>query len=170
MSSVVGIDLSSFAVDLVRLDETENNAEWERVTLVGKIAWDRTLELPEAMPAASWYDDVYLVAIEAPYGSRQPGTTAILNRIVGAIVATLPSALRVPERCWIVRPDEWKTELALKKKPTTEDIERLLPGLTIQGPQTTLFLQGPQDQWDALCLALYARRVNARAVALAAAW
>lgn len=164
MSAVVGIDLSTKAIDLVKLPEETNDATWERANLNGGDAWARTLTIRDALPTASWWADVYLVAIEAPYGRAQGGTQAKLNRVVGAIVSALPGALRRPERCWIVRPDEWKTELGLKKKPTVEDVERLLPGCTLEGLQSTLWLHGAQDQWDALCLALFARQVNAKAI------
>jgi hypothetical protein len=163
VSSVVGIDLSSRALDLARLDETHGCVTHRRVDLeaVGKrsTSWERTLALPRLMPNAGWWDDVYLVAIEAPYGPGT-GTVAILNRIVGALIAGLPPRLRAPERCWVVRPDEWKGELGLRGKPTTDDLERV--GLVIigTGPET-------QDARDAACLAYYAREVNARALGAA---
>lgn len=166
MASVVGIDLSTKALDLVKLPEETNDALWERADLEGQDAWARTLTIRDALPASEWWEDVYLVAIEAPYGRMQGGTQAKLNRVVGAIVSALPASLRQPNRCWIVRPDEWKTELGLKKKPTVEDVERLLPGCTLEGMQSTLWLHGAQDQWDALCLALFARRVNGCGVAV----
>jgi hypothetical protein len=160
VSAVVGIDLSSRALDLARLDENHNFATHLRISLEvdGKrsTSWERTLQLPSLMPPASWWDDVYLVAIEAPYGAGT-GTVAILNRIVGAIVASLPSALQRPERCWIVRPDEWKGGLGLQGKPSAEHIAHL--GLMLDGDPVT------QDARDAACLAYWAREANARASA-----
>lgn len=167
MTAVVGIDLSSKATDLVKLDETTNAAEWTRVELTGKTAWDRTLTLPALMPTASWWDDVYLVAIEAPYGSNQGGTQAILNRVVGAIVASVPEPLRRPERCWIVRPDEWKTGLGLKGKPTDGDLSRVAPGWNLNYGwicHPDRWDEIRQNAHDAYCLALFARTENARGI------
>lgn len=154
MSTVLGIDLSSHAVDLVTLDETTNQAHHQHIPLPGKHAWDRTLTIPTLMPAGSWWDTIYLIAIEAPYGRGQAGTQALLNRVVGAIVASIPHRLRVPERCWIVRPDEWKTGLKLKGKPSRDDVDGL--GFDCDGWE--------QDARDALCLAYWARQTNRRGI------
>jgi hypothetical protein len=120
-------------------------------------AWARTLAIRELLPPGSWWDDVYLVASEAPYGAGQ-GTVAVLNRIVGAVAAGLPARLRAPERCWVVRPDEWKNWLGIQGKPTSEDLRRL----PVVGFSPSL--PGSQDARDALCLACFARELNERAV------
>lgn len=158
MSWVVGIDLSSRAIDYARLDETGSELRLDRSELPGKDAWARTLALAAYTRAPGWYwDDVYLVAIEAPYGRGQAGTNAILNRVVGVLVATLPPQLRTPERCWIVAPHEWKKGLGLKGKPTIEETR-------------AFFLQDITDQnaRDAACIALWAREENERGVSAAA--
>jgi len=149
VSSVVGIDLSSRAIDL-------EQAVGKRAT-----AWERTLALPGLMPSASWWDDVYLVAIEAPYGAGT-GTIAILNRVLGAVAASLPTGLQRVERAWIVRPDEWKGRLGLRGKPSAADIAAL--GLILSGEHA-----GTQDARDALCIAFYARELNAQGLASSAA-
>jgi hypothetical protein len=174
MSAVVGIDLSSKALDLVKLDEDSPRAEWVRVELVGRDAWERTLSVRELLlpfgPLTrvdhdSWWDDVYLVAIEAPYGRGQAGTQAVLNRGVGAVAASLPARLRTPERCWVVRPDEWKKGLGLKAKATPADMARLFPGWMIAGGVGDMFWPPDQNVRDAYCLAMFARDTNAKAVA-----
>jgi len=163
MADVVGVDLSSRALDLARLDERGSLVRCTRVDLetAGKRAtsWERTLALPALIPAEPWWDDVYLVAIEAPYGLGT-GTVAILNRIVGAVVASLPRRLQRPERCWVVRPDEWKGSLGLHGKPTEHDVGAL--GLELAGEHAQT-----QDARDAACLAYFAREVLARAVSAA---
>lgn len=169
MSAVVGIDLSSFCVDIVKLDETSNAAEWTRCPLEGgALAWERLLRLPEAMPPASYWDDVYLIAIEAPHGRGEAGTQAKLNQVAGAVTASLPARLRVPERCWLVAPHEWKNGLKLKAKPTGEDVERLLPDHAISAATPSLIPlpsdAGWQNGLDAICLALWTRTVNQQAV------
>lgn len=175
MSAVVAIDLSSRALDLVKLDETSSRAEWVHVELAGKDAWERTLGIRNALAEygehfrifrdESWWDDVYLVAIEAPYGRGQAGTQAVLNRVVGAVAASLPARLRDPGMCWIVRPDEWKNGLGLKAKPDVEDIARVTGGdWELHGPPG-IYLDDPiaQNGRDALAIALWARNTHAEA-------
>jgi hypothetical protein len=167
MASVVGIDLSTRAIDLVRLEEDTNRADWTRCQPTGDNAWARTLQIPtvfaDGLNSVGYWDDVYLVAIEAPYGRGQAGTNALLNRVVGAIVACLPSELRAPERCWIVRPDEWKNGLGLKGKPSFFDIEQLS-----HGTAPVFAHDDDQNARDAYALAFWARTENARGVPVGA--
>lgn len=158
MSAVVGIDLSTKAIDLVKVDETGNAGHWWACHMEGQKAWDRTLAIPSVMPDSDYWADVYLVAIEAPYGRGQAGTTALLNRVVGAVMASLPTPLREPERCWIVGPHEWKNGLGLKAKPTNEWFFENAPG-------GFWYVDWPQDAKDAYCLARWARDMNARGIA-----
>lgn len=167
MSAVVGIDLSTRALDLVKLDESSNRAEWVRVELEGANAWERTMGVRDVLPAEypyqqTYWEDVYLVAIEAPYGRGQAGTQAVLNRVVGAVAASLPARLRVPERCWVVRPDEWKQGLGLKAKPHLEDMLSLMG--TADDSTLAAVAAWDVNAWDAYCLALWARDTNAAAV------
>jgi hypothetical protein len=161
---VLGVDLSSHCIDFAKVDENENQVIWSRCHLDGKTAWDRTLTIGNLRSDGVTFDDVYLVAVEAPYGRGQAGTQAILNRVVGAVAAVLPPRLRTPSTCWIVRPDEWKRGLGLKAKPTHQDVARLLR------PQYD-WEQIPDDQnaRDAACLALWARDTNAAGIAAALA-
>lgn len=169
MAACVGVDLSSKALDLVKLDESSNRAEWVRCELAGKTAWERTLGVHLLLsPGGTWWDDVYLVAIEAPMGFR----SNVLDRVVGAVAASLPARLRTPERCWVVRPDEWKQGLGLKGKPTKHDVGRLAGadaiGCIQPGDGTRRVLlddAAVQNARDAYCLAMWARDTNARAVA-----
>lgn len=167
--NVVGIDLSTRAIDLVKLAENSNEATWVRCELTGATAWERTLQVRDQLAwgkvglAAGFWDDVYLVAIEAPYGRGQPGTNALLNRVVGAVMASLPAALRHPERCWLVKPDEWKTGLGLKAKPTHGDLQDLAPDIDWFLHQHKPIARD-ENARDAYCMAKWARDTNARAV------
>ena len=162
MSATVGIDLSSRRLDLVKLDDlnlaTHLGVELERDRRA--TSWERTLRLPELMPRAEWWEDVYLVCLEAPYGAGT-GTVAILNRVLGATMARLPLELRGSGCVWLVRPDEWKRGLGLRVdgKPSATDMERLplILWSNREPPRT-------QDARDALCLAYYARELNMQAV------
>ena len=157
---VLGVDLSSHRIDFAKVDENENKVIWSRCHLDGKTAWDRTLTIGNLRSDGVTFDDVYLVAVEAPYGRGLAGTQAILNRVVGAVAAVLPPRLRTPSTCWIVRPDEWKRGLGLKAKPTADDIARLLEPAQGRIPDD-------QNARDAACLALWARDVNAQGIAAA---
>jgi hypothetical protein len=57
----------------------------------------------------TWWDDVYLVAIEAPWSHGQPGTLAKLSRVFGAVTMCIPPRIQV----WEVDPQAWRTELGL---------------------------------------------------------
>ncbi len=151
MSVVVGIDLSSRAIDLVRLDETDDEAAWLSINLAGKTAWERTRHIPHAMPRSSWWDDVYLVAIEKPFGPSRLAQS-VLMRAQGAILAAIPACVEV----WEVTPDQWKRQLGvpLSSKPSWS---AFAPSLFDE--------YWPQDARDALGLALYARDVNAAGIA-----
>jgi hypothetical protein len=159
---VVGIDLSSKQIDFAYVNENEDKAHWSRCILDGRTAWERTLSLGNIVNDALTWDQVYLVAIEAPYGRGQAGTNAILNRVVGAIAGNLPASLRRAERCWIARPDEWKRGLGLKAKPTRDDVQRLL-----QPAYPWEQIPDDQNALDAACIALWARNENARGIAAA---
>lgn len=175
--SVVGIDLSTRALDLVKLHDDTNQAEWVRVELERpedkrlpegiKPGWARTLRVRGSLfggfaadTDTTWFDDVRLVAIEAPYGYGSD----VLNRVVGAISASLPAHLRSPERCWVVRPDEWKKGLGLKAKPTPDDIERISG---TRFPFTGSEYREPVSEHarDAFALAWWARAELERGVA-----
>jgi hypothetical protein len=161
MPSVVGIDLSTRAIDLVKLEEDSNRAEWVRCELHGETAWERALSVRDALINLTWrdwFDDLYLVAIERPVNDQK----RVLRLIQGAILASLPAQLRQPHCCWEVHPSTWKAELGLKGKPAWSDI------LTIAGPVAHVeLLRGiawDQNARDAYCLAMFARDTNARAV------
>lgn len=159
MPCVLGIDLSTRAIDFAYVDENSDAATWSRCLLDGPDAWARTLEIGELRHDTLTFEDVYLVAIEAPYGRGRAGATSLLNRVVGAIAASLPKQLRTPERCWIVRPDEWKRGLGLPAKPTADDVARLLKPL-----HAWETIPDDQNARDAACLALWARNENARGI------
>lgn len=149
--SVVGIDLSSKAIDLVRIDENNDEAEWISVPLAGKTAWDRTRTIGRLMPTASWWADVYLCAIEQPFGPSRRAQS-VLMRAQGAILAAVPEHVEV----WEVTPDDWKRHLGI---PSSSK------------PSWSVFASSffdefwPQDARDALGVALYARDTNAAGIA-----
>lgn len=150
MPSVVGIDLSTRAIDLVLLDENANEATHRRIELAGDSAFERCRDIRDKMPAASWYDQVYLIAIERPFSQSRNDTVRLAQ---GAILATLPRHTPV----WEVAPQTWKAHLKFKGrgKPGWADF-----------PFTPSADAGvwPQDALDALAVALYARDTNAAGI------
>jgi hypothetical protein len=173
MSAVVGIDLSTKCVDLVKLDETTNAAKWVRCELTGKTPWDRALDVRISMahlnPSAplDFWQDVYLIAIERPVNDQK----RVLRLIQGAVAASLPARLRQPHCCWEVHPSTWKAGLGLKSKPTVDEVRAMVDsfdiGLPPKGTPASgkAFTAAFQNALDAYCLALYARTENAKGVA-----
>lgn len=157
MSVVLGIDVSSFAIDLVRLDENSNAATWRRVTLEGPTALARLRSLPRVMPRWPWYEDVYLAAIEAPYSRGQSGTLAKLSRVFGAVCACIPPSQEV----WEVSPGDWRKELGLPGNASKDECGFRVVQLSQSWDDIHKW---PQDALDAYAVAYYARQVNQRGV------
>ncbi len=152
MSCVVGIDLSSRAIDLVRLEESVNEASWLRVELDGVSAWDRVRGMRAVMPHGTWWDDVYLVAIERPFAHSRNDVVRLAE---GAVLSAIPTAIE----CWEINPTQWKTALGIRKgKPDWSHF-----------PSGFWRANWPQDALDALGVALYARELNASGIAKALA-
>jgi hypothetical protein len=148
---VVGIDLSSRAVDIVRLSENEDTSDWISIPLSGATAWDRTRDIAKQMPAGTWWDDVYLCAIEKPFGPSRLAQS-VLMRAQGAILGAVPHRVEA----WEVTPGEWKRHIGipLSAKPSWGDFA------------PSLFDElWSQDARDALGVALYARAVNSAGIA-----
>lgn len=154
MSSTLGIDFSSHAVDLVKVDENEPLAVWLRVNLEGRDAFARTRAIRDAMPGSWFYDDVYLVAIEKPMGFSSRLAQSVLMRVQGAVLVKIPTRLEV----WEPLPSDWKKHLGLpgRDKPTAATFAPL--GFNLSA-------EWPQDALDALAMGVFARDVNARGVA-----
>ncbi len=157
MSVCVGIDLSSKAVDLVRLDENKDEATWVRLLLDGAKAWDRIRQIRGLMPPGSmFWDDVYLVAIERPFIRAGQDVVRLAE---GAVLACIPAHLQA----WEVSVSQWKKALGIpiREKPDAS----AFPGmLYTSGPNGEVW---PQDAFDALGVALYARETNANGIAQA---
>jgi hypothetical protein len=149
----VGVDISTHAIDLVRLDENGNTADWRSIALIGSTAWDRVRSIRTRMPPSSWWDDVYLCAVERPFSRTRNDAVRLAQ---GAVVATIPSRIEV----WEVAPQTWKAALGIPygTKPTADAF-----------PDGLVEADWPQDARDALGVALYARNTNATGIAKALA-
>jgi len=160
MSVVVGIDLSSHAIDLVRLDETANRAEWVRLPLEGATSFERCRSVAPAMATlgSGFYDDVYLAAIERPKTRFMPSAAALFP-VFGAVLVSLPAALPV----WDVSPGDWRKGLGLKGNATKEECAGRC--IELGAPEEWEY----PDPYDAFAVAFFARELNSRGLTSAAA-
>lgn len=165
MSSVLGIDVSSHAIDLIQLDETSTAAEWTRLPLAGATSFDRLRQVADVMPSASWYDDTYLIAIERPKTRFMPSAAALFP-IFGAVIAHLPATLPV----WDVSPTDWRRGLGLKGNAKKDEcaarVGEIIRPTIITTRYREIIEEWPQDAFDAYAVAFYARELNARGIAL----
>ena len=172
--SIVGIDLSTHNVDLVKLDEDDDRAEWVRVPLVGENAIDRARsyrkgvrETFEQMAwkdgrapaydwASEWWDDVILAALEDPAGR---GDTRKIARVQGVVIATIPARVQV----WTLQPAEWRKACGLPGNCSKEMVR------VWACDRWPAFLVGrvPQDCIDAYAIAYAARAINESAASVA---
>lgn len=153
--NVVGIDVSTKAIDLVKLPFDGNHAEWTRIELPGDTPATRAGLAPDLIPIGSYWDDVALVAIERPYGPGRDVAFA-LHVVVGIVIAKLPRRLRPP---WLLRPTEWRKACGLSGKATKERVAEFATWETSLGAKPVFW---PQDACDAYCIAYAARAINAK--------
>ena len=167
MSSYVGIDLSTHAVDLVKLDEESDRAEWVRVPLTGETAVDRArsyrwIDAPPIQGARTWnswwWDDVILCALEDPAGR---GDTRKIARVQGVVLATIPARVHT----WVLQPAEWRKACGLPgncpKESVREWTTRLWYG-PLDDVKRCVPDDWPQDACDAYAIAYAARAINER--------
>jgi hypothetical protein len=156
----LGIDLSSKAIDLVLLAENSDTASWTRINLEGASAFERARDVAEKTPQPGWYEahGVYLIALERPFVRFGQD---VIRLVQGCVLGALPTDVLVVE----VAVSQWKKHLGvgIRDKPTAADF----PGfeLAVADPEQ-LERDGsiPQDAFDALGIARYARDVNAQAI------
>ena len=163
MGAVLGIDFSTHAVDLCLLDEETNAAEWKRLDLYGATALARLDGIHAHMPRSAWYEanNVYLVAIEKPFGHRHE-----IGWTFGAIYSWVAAFARVPVfghvPIWAVAPHEWKQGLGLPGNATKDDCAQAVLELVRRFPHS--LEPHSQDALDAWAIAYFAREKNAKAI------
>lgn len=158
MSAVLGCDFASAAIDLVYLDETEDRARWHRIPL--EPGWQSARKMRHVYAWGSELADVYLAAIEQPL-SMQRNSIAALNRVQGAILASLPLELDV----WLLAPREWKAGIGLKQNVSTQPGKPGALGLRLWALKHGADEEWPLDACAALAMAYTAREINQRAIA-----
>lgn len=171
---ILGVDLSTKAIDLVYLNPETLDARWNRIPLQ-KLAKDANREqrlqssrdMRDLMPTRLHLEHhgVYLLAIEAPTGTHNIRTTQQLHIIFGAVLATLGKHLPL----LTFTPDEWRGELNLPKRRPKDAGRNWLKHRSV----AWAIEHGAQSDWDdnaceALAVAHAAMNVNARALEEAA--
>ena len=149
---VVGIDISTRAIDLVALDENEDKATWRHITIDGPDAFTRCRRIADIATFGPMFDNAYLVALERPFIRKGQD---VIRLAQGVLLGRIPSRLPV----WEVPVSQWKNhaKIPMRAKPddtTFPDVEWALP-------------VEHQDTYDALGVALYARDTNAAGIAAA---
>lgn len=160
---VVGIDGSTFHLDLVKLDIDSDRAEWTRHSLPNeRLAWDR-IQAARSLPlGGTYWDDVCLVGVEQPAGRGD--SPLLISFTLGVLLA------HVPERIPVLRlmPSEWRRHCGLKGNATKEQVQtwaelkRLdaAPRGEWEYPVTRAVQVWPQDACDAYAIAYAARAIN----------
>src|SRR5262245_1131470 len=98
MSAVVGVDLSTRAIDLVKLEEDSNEATWTRCELAGKDAWERTLNVRVALAETLAARPVRPGHAPEPHvasgivAEREPRSAAVSDRVVAGRFHNLADA------------------------------------------------------------------------------
>lgn len=108
MSGILGIDVSSYAIDMVLLqDEPDQECTWHRATLGDQQTplLDRVIATRKLFPKPSEFDDhgIYAIAIEDPM-SRFPHVAKSLGQVTGAVIARTPAHVQIIQ----TQPHEWR--------------------------------------------------------------
>jgi Holliday junction resolvasome RuvABC endonuclease subunit len=147
VSLVAGIDYSTFAIDVVLLDEDTMAATWRRYELEGHDPFERARDVARAYEdGLNEWEDVLAVGIEEPPYVNNHKTLRDLARVQGAILARLPRNLMVQE--WT--PSQWRKVIGLPGNATKDDV------MTFTDHDRLHAAAGvwPQDACDAYCIAL----------------
>jgi hypothetical protein len=148
---VVGVDVSSYAIDLVGLPLDEGVMRVKHIPLAGATAIERAMLAPALIPSGRAWDEVCSVAIERPYG---PGgdTLFALHLVVGAVVAALPTRLCPPR---LLRPASWRKYAGVGGRATKARVKAFT--VEIVGPAAEHW---KQDTCDAYCIARANRAIE----------
>lgn len=155
---VAGIDVSSFHVDVVLLDDDSDDARWSRIGLVGLNPFERARSMRLRFPPRSFWEDagVYLIGIEDPH-SRANHTAKALGLATGAVAVMLPSQLTIVQTA----PAEWKRIFTGRAGASKDEIREAAEKRGFRAPE--------QDAHDAYGIAWAVRALNTAAIRRGAA-
>ena len=149
--NVCGIDVSTHAVDIVKVPLDDGPPHWDRFPLVHPgDAFDRTRQVPLVVPgpAHSYWDDVIAVGMEEPAG-RNPGYAF---RVQGAVLSCVPRDKLVEK----LMPSEWRKAVGLKGNASKEDV-RMFALAAVRDFAGVDWRAASHDCTDAYCIALATR-------------
>ena len=150
--NIVGIDISTYHIDIVKIPLDGPGATWHRFPLTGSDAFDRARSVADTMPgrASVFWDDVLAIGIEHPAGKYGVGP---LLRIQGAVLTRIPPHTLVEH----LPPSKWRAQNGLKGNATKDEVKQrsfdLLGELAL--------LAWPQDAHDAHLIAQATRKLLA---------
>lgn len=114
---IAGVDISSFAIDIVLLDDDTDDATWHHFALRGSTPFERARNARLVLPGRSWWEDcgVWLLGYEDPVG-HHAHTAKALGLALGAVAVLLPPSLV----CVATQASEWQRKFTgWKKQPRT---------------------------------------------------
>lgn len=153
---VVGIDGSTFHLDLVKLDLDSDRAEWTRHSLPSeKLAWDRIQGARSLPLGGTYWDDVCLVGVEQPAGKGD--SPLLISFTLGVLLA------HVPERIPVLRlmPAEWRKACGLPGNCSKAVVSLFFESKTFEADRALYRATiNCQDARDAYAIAYAARSIN----------
>jgi Holliday junction resolvasome RuvABC endonuclease subunit len=152
--TVAGIDFSTKAIDVVLLNDDTDHATWHRYTITHKQgAFYAARQVNDAMPTSSFWDQVWLAAIEDPY-SNSRGTAKALGMIRGAVLASIPTRLPILPTA----PQEWKRVFCGNPSASKTDVKDAAIRRGFDPADAA------QDAYDAYGIAWAIRKLNHDAI------
>ena len=122
MSVYAGIDYSSYAIDLVLLDEDTNRATHirRRLDTAPGDATARIRRIRDALPPrANWADTAAAIGIEKPMSRTGRGADT-MQFALGAILACIPTTTNLA----LIRADDWRRTCGLPVRAAREQHKR----------------------------------------------
>lgn len=158
-----GIDYSSTAIDVVRLELDSDAARWDRILLdsTGKLETiDRARRIRDLLPSRrAWADDgVVCIGIELSM-TRMFSSAVSLSRVQGAILACLPPPGADPPVLYLPAY-EWKKAFGLSGNANKRGVRA-----AVLERWPNLPTNCGQDALDAYAIAWAAREICAQAAA-----
>ena len=112
-----GLDVAANRLDLVTINPDTQHARWHSLPGDGR-GWDTARAMRQILPAASYWDDVPLLAIERPMGNRANVVWA-QALVIGAVLARVPAEVVVQE----YRAQDWRRLCGLDRLCTKLEVQ-----------------------------------------------
>lgn len=125
MSRYAGVDVSSFAIDIVLLNEDGTDATHIRRRLdhpTKASALTRVRRIRDQLPPRTDWNDqgILRAAIEKPYAAGQMRGNDMLMMAIGSVLQMIPQAVPVD----LLRADDWRKACGLPTRGERLDLKR----------------------------------------------